>query len=198
METLDDTSIDKCCICDFIVSANGVPFNKRSSLMLLGKIDDFFFDKLFQPASDWFCDQTGRTPHWIAVIIAYICGALVMWQALVYPPDSWTSYIFDGIVIFSIGAIVIQNERADRRKGAGFMNPLRQAIPMRLLRVFGFVFMFFSMTHFFSPEVVVGKEIILMLRIVCFTCVLYFGACETKPPAPPKKKTTISPVSARA
>ena len=154
------------------------------------KIDDWLFAKVFQPFSDWFMDHYGRGPFWLAATSAY----LIVATAVLLQIFSVVPFTINGLM-FLIGIRhILVYDWSDKRhtyKRPGTANPDRYNLFDRLLRI-AFFGMFIVANWLLVKSIVIDESIIIYLVLLTQTlgclCAIYFEACETKPPAPPKKK----------
>ena len=150
------------------------------------KIDNIMFDKVFQPFADWFCDRTGQGPLWLAGTAAY----MVMVTAALTQMFLFGSLILN-VIMFLIGLINVLNnnwKHKHQKYYSGTLNPKRHDVVERFIRISFLVLTIYASLELtaFSVNITIG--VVLVIQGMSLLSIYYFEACETKPPAPPKKK----------
>lgn len=159
------------------------------------KIDNWLFDKVFQPFSDWFCDQTRRNPFWLAATSMYLFIAGTLTNDVLFT-RAWSGKLLDAMlcVYFIFRAFSYDKKSRAPKKFSLTLNPLRSDKFHQIVRVFSAIILPFDGFKIFvnDPEKIAAHSHVLnFLLSVSFFLFLYFEACETKPPAPPKKKEEL-------
>ena len=156
------------------------------------KIDNWLFDKVFQPVADWFCDRSGRNPFWLAATCMYLYIAGTIIDQIMFK-HSWFENTFTGFFCVFLGYTAFSYDRksiAPRTK-SGTMNPNRVSGLHFFLRVYCALTLPQEGVPIFIPHL--GKsetyyDELTLFRSIMFLLFLYFEACEKKPPAPPKEQ----------
>ncbi len=159
------------------------------------KIDDWSFDKIFQPFADWFCDRTGRSPHWLAATFAYLYIAGVILEQIYFPNNSWLSLAFDAVMAVVVIDIATNHDEEDKKKITTLtatMNPVRRDIFWQFMRITGWLALLLNISDIIRNDIETSYDMFRCLQISLLVCLFYFEACEAKPPAPPKKKEVMS------
>ena len=155
------------------------------------KIDDWLFDKVFQPFSDWFCDRTGRSSFWLAATGAYLllAGTIVMFTIFDNSFSEKISLSLTCLVALYFAREFDKRDGVERNKT---MNPRRVFLPFLFYRLSGIGVGLFLLYDLFRADGDMVERITRLCLHIIFLCSFYFSACETKPPAPPKKKEVRS------
>ena len=156
------------------------------------KIDDWLFNKVFQPFADWFCDRTGRNPFWLSATCLYVWIACVLCDNVLYQ-KSWFSMTLDALLIVLFGYLAYINEKNSLAPTTttGYLNPSRKSGLSFFARIIFIITYPFDIINLFITHPGQGQthsDVIDFLTSSFFILHLYFEACESKPPAPPKKK----------
>ncbi len=156
------------------------------------QIDNWLFDKVFQPAADWFCDLTARNPFWLAATSMYLYIAGTITDQILFK-HSWISMSFSAFLCVLLGFLAFSYDRKSIApdKVSRTMNPNRVSVFLRILRVYSVISLPLKMADMFVEHPGQGTthyDGLNLFMSVMFLLFLYFEACETKPPAPPKKK----------
>lgn len=155
------------------------------------KLDDWMFNQVFQPFADWFCDRSGRNPFWLAATCMYlfIAGTIV---GHVLFKSSLFAMIFNAFVCIYLlfRAFSYDRKSIAPNKTAGTLNPNRMDKFFRFLRLSSIAIFLKNVASMFIPHsghAVTHSDSLKLFLIFIFLLILYFDACETKPPAPPKQ-----------
>lgn len=156
------------------------------------KIDDWLFDKVFQPFADWFCDLSGRNPFWLAATCMYIWITVVIYDNVTFQ-NSWISMAVDGflVIVFGLTAISYDRNSAAPQAMNVSLNPYRTNnffVFLRMFCVLNYPLMVLGIFMYQKGQGETHSPGLNLLRSTMFLLYLYFEACETKPPAPPKEK----------
>jgi hypothetical protein len=166
------------------------------------KIDDWFFDKVFQPFADWFCDQTNRNPLYLASISGYLFVSGIVVEHTIFPHSVIYNIIAGLICTYIAIRSSFHNQRSHApSKKSPFMNPYRVDKFFFFLRMFLIINLPFDIYSVIVHDVGNGKthsDVLELFKSVTFISFLYFEACEAKPPAPPKKKESLYTRSAHS
>jgi L-asparagine transporter-like permease len=146
--------------------------------------DNWLFDKIYQPITDWFIDTHHRGPHWLAAVTAYAYAALAIVEGIFSPSSSPINLT---VKVLSVAAAIWcgmqQNARnlANQELQHETMNPLRIEPIVRFLRAIALIMFVFCVSmlignpdtsfSFFDP-----------LRNFLLLCLFYFMSCNTRPP----------------
>ena len=156
---------------------------------MLIKIDNWLFDKIFQPISDWFVDRTGRGTLWLASTCAYLFVAGTIALTILFESTIFDKFL-NALVCLSVlyvCRIYDRREQAWQKRNALTKNPLR-ALPLTfLVRMVGILVTIFLFSDLFRANNDMNERIFRLITQLAFLCSFYFAACETTPPAPPKK-----------
>ncbi len=147
-------------------------------------IDNWLFDKIYQPITDWCIDTHHRGPHWLAAVTAYTYAILVIVEEIFSPSSSQIDLILG---VISIGGAIWcgtqQNARdlANRELQHETMNPLRIEPIAHFFRAVALIMFVFcvgmlignpnSGLSFFDPP-----------RNFLLICLFYFMSCNSRPP----------------
>jgi hypothetical protein len=164
-------------------------------------IDDWLFEKIFQPFADWFCDNTDRSPLWLAATCIYIWIAAIVYDNVEFP-NSLLSMTLDAFLVIFFGYTALSYDRKSIApdKTSLTLNPNRQNQLLRLIRVVCILLLPSDIWAIFTAhpgQGVTHSDAVNLLQSVTLMLFLYFEACETKPPAPPKRasETKLSHVT---
>lgn len=160
------------------------------------KIDDWLFEKVFQPFSDWFCDRSGRSPLWLAATSMYLFIAGTIGDQLLFT-HSWINMVFSAFVCLFLGFVALSYDRKSvaPESPQGALNPHRADAFFVFLRLYLVITLPIDIASTFiehSGEKMTHSHALDLFLSVTFLLFLYFEACETKPPAPPKKNERLS------
>jgi hypothetical protein len=145
-------------------------------------IDNWLFDKIFQPFTDWFFERYKQGPMWLACTCGYLICLATLMKILFLPRGLHT--IID--VCFTIWTFFHFRKLEARNLAvkSGTMNVRRHGYEQRVSRM-----TIFYLTLFMAVFILQDTSLFFLFsQCFAFGASLYFGACEEKPPAPPKKK----------
>ena len=153
------------------------------------KIDNWFFDKIFQPISDWFMDTYGRGPHWIAATFAYLYAASILMKQFYFSNHSWFGMFMDALLFLFVLGIAMRNDKMDKNHASSSaMNWRRVDFLFQFLRIIGWPIMALNISDIFRNNIETSEDIFRSFQSLVFLCLLYFESCETRPPKPKQKK----------
>jgi len=162
------------------------------------KIDDWLFDKIFQPISDWSTDRYVRGPHWIAAVLGYFLSASCIAAFFIIQGTArGLTYVMLTVFFFFTAWDNDETDKELVRSQTPTLNEGRVSRFALALRM-AFLLLILNVIAAASIDVFGAFFIVLLIQTVLYTCTLYFEACETKPPAPPKEKEETSTRLARS
>lgn len=160
------------------------------------RIDNWMFNKVFQPFVDWFDEKTGFGPLWLSGICGCLAAATVTVQQLFFPSNSWWWLIFVLILVISTVEGSYINFTKDRNtRSTPTLNGHRNNKVARFERLLFLIIGGFAIITI--PLVEITQEILVRsFSLWTFTGFFYFMACERKPPAPPKEVPSLKTAQA--
>ncbi len=150
------------------------------------KIDNWLFAILFQPISDWSIDTYKRGPFWIAAVLGYLLSASFI-AAYFTEAVSFgsTNLVMSALILF----VAWDNDKKDKEKtkSTPTLNEARVNLPHLTIRIILLILSLnmLVITAVYGLNAFLG---LVSVQTAIYTSMVYFEACETKPPAPPKKK----------
>lgn len=167
---------------------------------MLIKLDLFVLDRVFQRAADWIEYLTGRNNFWLAKIFffLFVCTGTVSGASIFLTRQEMSMRVLGGLVflVFSTCVLfwqVIWKTYGDREKetGRGFVNPNRESLIHRTVRL---TYLVFSIDIFvricLSSVFAIGNIFISIACLEAFLC-SYFNACTPKPPERELKRNLV-------
>jgi hypothetical protein len=150
------------------------------------KIDDWLFDKIFQPFADWFYDAYGKNTFWIAATLCYSYILTVACERLIAQEISFDYNVLDIVLCIYIASKALKNDAKARRIRRTQRNAARIIHSYFVLRQVIFLSIIPAGILLLFSVSIVGS-VLIFLRVIIFCMIFYFEACDTKPPASPKK-----------
>ncbi len=155
------------------------------------KIDNWLFDKVFQRFADWFTNQTGRGPFWLSATCIHLYISLVITRIVILRPVGiqFVSALFEIAVCIYLFMMSRKIDKRDKISKSPTLNIRRYGPEFRRVRLLAIVIVLFLFVPI-STTSVEWMWLVYVGQMSAFISTLYFGSCNTKPPAPPKKNET--------
>ncbi|OGG50951.1 hypothetical protein A2763_02875 [Candidatus Kaiserbacteria bacterium RIFCSPHIGHO2_01_FULL_54_36] len=166
------------------------------STRVLGKLDDWLIDNVFQPTSDWWRNRTGKSNFWVAKMFAWLGLIIASWNVIaniridyvvaayvVVSGIAFCAFMFRLITIMDKDAEDIEQELEATRTA----NPVRLLLVDERTRSLWNALLWVCMTYvvhetrFYSPFFWSA-----VFWVLAYIPVLYFMSCTPKPRSPLK------------
>ena len=136
------------------------------------KIDNWLFDKVFQPFADWFTDHTGRNVHWIAATCAYLYGACIVVKQVYFRSDSWFGITLDVILLLLMLTAAQRHDRQSTTHTSLHMNPYRTDSFFQFMRVLGIPIFFLNLSDFLRNNTESSEDLFRSFSSLLFLCII--------------------------
>ncbi len=159
------------------------------------KIDDWLFDKVFQPIADWFFDRYGKNTFWLAGTVCWFYVFITAVQQVVLPSVYFSDKLFDGFFAVWMAVWAYRNDQKAKRNRRIHWNAARKNFYHLILRKVTFLgtatcgLILIGVKDFWVIFILFG-------RAFAYMSIFYLEACNTKPPPPPKKSADLEPAYA--